>query len=49
VIVTLTVAVRPGLITMGEKVVAGLIALGSRSPVSEVMAVSNALCRCARP
>ena len=43
VIVTLTVALCPGSITTGENVVAGLIAAGSRSPVSDVTAGSNGL------
>ena len=43
VIVTLTVADWPGLMTTGENVVAGLVAASSRSPVEEVTAVSNAL------
>ena len=40
---TLTVADWPGLMTTGEKVVAGLMAASSRSPVDEVTAESNAL------
>src|SRR6266700_2277595 len=43
VIVTLIVADWPGLMTIGENVVAGLVAASSRSPVSEVTAESNAL------
>src|ERR1700730_12476865 len=43
VLVTLTVAVWPGLMTTVEKVVAGLTAASSRSPVLEVTAPSNAL------
>ena len=43
VIVTLTTAEAPGLMTIGENVVPGLVAASSRSPVDEVVAESKAL------
>ena len=43
VMVTLMVAVAPGLMTIGENVAAGLVEIDQRSPVADVTAGSNLL------